>query len=216
MLDDYYPRALQWCSTDDIPDDVININISKSYPNVLLNNTQPIPLYAIHNTIEPFNSKSDLNLTGEFYINETILYNYKTPVKIEAGFYSSNLISYLVDTLNMPLSQIKYKFIANKALKPDTFSEFFRYIFDNFPESEAKTIAVSYIGELGRKYNRTNYGFTCTDYETAMCCWTSGLAEGKTVTIDHYNGMYHIREQQMNVFFRTIQVSTGSLFQKPF
>ena len=45
MLDDYYPRA-QWCSTDDIPDDVINIDICKSYPNILLNNTQEIPIYS--------------------------------------------------------------------------------------------------------------------------------------------------------------------------
>lgn len=60
-----------------------------------------------------------------------LFYTTITPIKI-AGFYSSYLISYLVDTLNMPLSQIKYKFIANKALKPDTFTEFFRYISDNF------------------------------------------------------------------------------------
>ena len=39
MLDDFYPRALQWCSTDDMPDDVVNIDICKSYPNILLHNT---------------------------------------------------------------------------------------------------------------------------------------------------------------------------------
>ena len=195
MLDEYYPRALQWCSTDDIPDDVLNIDISKSYPNFLLNNTQEIPIYSIHDTIEPFNCKSDLILCGEFYIDETILYNYKTPIKIEAGFYSSNLISYLVETLHMPVSQIKYKTVTKRALKPDTFREFIKYIFYNLPESDAKKISNSFIGELGRKYNKINHGFTCTEYETAMCCWTSGLAEGKAVTIDHYNGMYLIREQ---------------------
>ena len=158
MLDEFYPRALQWCSTDDIPDDVINIDICKSYPNILLNNTHEIPIYSIHDTIEPFNCKSDLRLCGEFYIDETILYNYGTPIKIESGFYSSNLISYLVDTLPMPVNQIKYKIVTKRALKPDTFREFIKYIFDNFPESEAKKIANSFIGELGRKYNKTNHG----------------------------------------------------------
>ena len=201
MLDDYYPRALQWCTTNDIPNNVINIDISKSYPNILLNNTQEIPIYSIPDTIEPFNCKSDLRLCGEFYVDETILYNYKIPLKIEAGFYSSNLISYLVETLHMPVSQIKYKIVTKRALKPDTFREFIKYIFDNFPESEAKKIAVSYIGELGRKYNKTNHGFTCTDYETAMCCWTSALAEGKTITIDHHNGLYLIREQNIDRIF---------------
>ena len=187
MLDNFYPRALQWCTIDDIPDDVISIDIAKCYPSILLNNTQPIPLYTIHGVVEPFNCKSDLRKCGEFYIDETILYNYRTPLKIEAGFYSSNLVSYLVKVLNMPIGQIKYKIITKMALKPDTFSEFIKYIFDNLPESEAKKIANSFIGDLGRKYNRTNNGLTCTDYDTAMCCWTSAMAEKRNVTIDHFN-----------------------------
>ena len=52
MLDDFYPKALQWCITEDIPDDVVSIDISKSYPNILLNNTSPIPIYTIHEVIE--------------------------------------------------------------------------------------------------------------------------------------------------------------------
>ena len=101
----------------------------------------------------------------------------------------------------MPLSQIKHKIVTKRALKPDTFSEFIKYIFDNLPESEGKKIANSFIGELGRKYNKTNHGFTCTDYETATACWTSAMAEGKNVTIDHHNGIYLIREQKIDCIF---------------
>ena len=201
MLDEYYPKALQWCTTNDIPDDVISIDIAKCYPSILLNNNHEIPIYNIHDVVEPFNHKSDLKLCGEFYINETVLENYSNPIKIEAGFYSSNLISYLVDTLHMPISKIKYKIITKKALKPDTFSEFFKYIFDTLPEGEAKKIANSFIGDLGRKYNKTNHGFTCTDYETATACWTSAISEGKNVTIDYHNGIYLIREQKVNRIF---------------
>ena len=198
MLDDFYPRALQWCTTDDIPgEDVVSIDIAKCYPSILLNNTQPIPLYTIHNVVEPFNCKSDLNLCGEFYIDETVLNNYGSPIKIEAGFYSCNLVSYLVEVLNMPLSQIKHKIVTKRALKPDTFSEFIKYIFDNLSESEAKIVTNSFIGDLGRKYNKTNHGFTCTDYETA----TAAMAEGKNVTIDHHNGIYLIREQKIDRIF---------------
>lgn len=39
MLDDFYPRALQWCSTDDIPYNLVIVDISNSYPNVRLNDT---------------------------------------------------------------------------------------------------------------------------------------------------------------------------------
>ena len=201
MLDEYYPRALQWCTTDDIPEDVVSIDIAKCYPSILLNNNHEIPLYSIHDVIEPFRCKSDLRQCGEFYLDETILPNYETPIKIEAGFYSSNLVSYLVDDLNMPLSQIKHKIVTKRALKPDTFSDFIKYTFDNFSESEAKKIANSFIGNLGRKYDRINQGFTCTQYDTAMACWTSGMAEGKNVTIDHHNEIYLIREQKVDRVF---------------
>ena len=101
----------------------------------------------------------------------------------------------------MPTSQIKHKIVMKKALKADTFSEFIKYIFDNLEEGEAKKMANSFIGELGRKFSRINQGFTCTEYDTAMACWTAGLSEGKNITVDYYNGLYLIREQQIHRIF---------------
>lgn len=101
----------------------------------------------------------------------------------------------------MPLSQIKHKIITKRALKPDTFSEFIKYIFVTLPECEAKKIENSFIGELGRKYTKSNHGFTCTDYDTAMGCWTNAMSEGKNVTVDHYNEIYLIREQIIERLF---------------
>ena len=201
MLDDYYPRALQWCTTEDIPDDVVNIDISKSYPNVLLNNRTPIPVYSIHDVVEPYTCRSDLRRNGEFYIEETILYNYGAPLKIEAGFYSGDLISYLVDELTMSEKHIKYKIVSRKALKPDTFKPFLKHVFETFPENEAKRLANSFIGELGRKYNKTNTGFTCTEYDTAMACWTQGVHDGRNIIIDSFNEIYLIKEQKCERLF---------------
>lgn len=73
--------------------------------------------------------------------------------------------------------------------------------FDTFPESDAEKLSVSFIGELGRKYNRINHGFTCTDYDSAMCCWTSAMADIRNVTIDHHNGIFLIREQKVERIF---------------
>lgn len=85
-------QTLKWCTTDDIPDDEVSIDICRSYLNILINNTQPIPLYSIHDVIEPFKCENDLRQRDEFYIDETVLDNYELPLIIEAGFYSSNLI----------------------------------------------------------------------------------------------------------------------------
>ena len=47
MLDDFYPRALQWCTKDEIPENgVVSIDISKCYPSVLRDNAMEIPVYS--------------------------------------------------------------------------------------------------------------------------------------------------------------------------
>ena len=101
----------------------------------------------------------------------------------------------------MPTSQIKYKITTKKALKPDTFKDYIEYIFNNFKESEAKKMANAFIGDLGRKYNKTNHGFTCSDYDTALCCWTSALSEGKNLTIDNHEDIYLVKEQRVERLF---------------
>lgn len=119
------------------------------------------------------------------------------PLKIKAGFYHISSIDFLVDELKMPVSNIKYKLIAQHGIKNDTFKDFITYIFKNFPESEAKKMSTSFIGELRRKYNRTDYGFTCQDLQTCQDIWTQGLADGKNVTIDKFENIYLIRQQKV-------------------
>ena len=119
MLDHYYPKALQWCSSEEISDDAVNIGICMSYPNVLLN-TFPIPLYSIHDVVEKFNCKSDLNLCSEFYTDETVINYYNATIIIEAGFYNVNLVNYLVDVLHVHIKQINHKITTKRALDPNT------------------------------------------------------------------------------------------------
>ena len=86
VVDDFYPRALQWCSTDPAPDNLVSLDVSKCYPSILIDNASPIPLYSIHDIIEPFNG---VFKTGEYYIDEFVIdKQLGNGVKIEAGFYS--------------------------------------------------------------------------------------------------------------------------------
>ena len=59
-------------------------------------------------------------------------------------------------------------------------------------------MANSFIADLGRKYNRTNYGFTCQALETAQNIWTQGLSDGKNITTDNFEDVYLIREQKID------------------
>lgn len=217
MLYDYYPRALQWCTTENIPHDVVSFDICKSYPAVLLKNNSSIPTYSIHDVIEPFVCRSDLRKCGEFYIDEVVLNNYGTPINIEAGFYSSNLVSYLIEQLSMPTKYIKYMITTKRARQPDTFKKLIEYLFTNFPEKQAKGLANSFIGCLGTKYSKLNQGFTYNDHDTAMCCWTSAMNEKTNVTIDHFQNIYLAREQTCqrlnhdNISINRFVVSEASL-----
>ena len=113
----------------------------------------------------------------------------------------------LITKFKMPTSNVKWCIQARKTLAPDTFKNYMLAIFSMFPESQAKLLANSYIGELGRKYSRKDHGFTCSSLDTAQCIWTSALAENRDVIIDSYQNpntkqeLYLIRERQIERIF---------------
>ena len=178
LLDRFYPRAIQWCSLEKKSRNLVNIDICKQFPSILINNSTIIPIYTIHDAVEQFGGNpSELNNNGEFYINKFTIHKFGQHIPIESAFCHVSLIKYLVDKFDMPLSQIKYKLVARHGLKADTFREFMLYLFNNFPEAQAKKMANSFIGDLGRKYNRTDYGFTCQDLQTCQDVWTQGIID---------------------------------------
>ena len=54
-------------------------------------------------------------------------------------------------TYRFPISSV-FNIRAGQTMKPDTFTKFLTFIFDTFPEAEAKLLANGFIGDLGRKY----------------------------------------------------------------
>ncbi|CAH3029586.1 unnamed protein product [Porites evermanni] len=205
ILEDFYPRPLQWCSTDPAPDNLVSLNISKCYPSILIDNESPIPLYTIHDIIKPFDG---VFKTGEYYIEEYVIEKrLRKGIKIEAGFYRKQLVQTLIAKFKMPISNVKWYIQARKTLVLDTFKNYMLAIFSMFPEPQAKLIANSYIGELGRKYSRKDHGFTCNSLDTAQCIWTSAVAENRDVVIDSYQNpntkqeLYLIRERQIERIF---------------
>ena len=114
--------------------------------------TTPLPLYSIHDIIEPFNGVFKI---GEYYIDEYVIdKRLGKGAKIEARFYSEPVIRALITKFKMPTSNVKWCIQARKTLAPDTFKNYMLAIFSMFPESQAKLLTNSYIDELGRKYSR--------------------------------------------------------------
>ena len=178
ILDEFHPTALQWCSTDPRPETLTSLDISKCYLSILMDNKHPIPLYTLHDVIKLFTWKSALrNNYGEFYIDEYVFDKMGKGIEIEAGFYSRRLIIALIEQFKMSTSNIKWFIQCRKTLATHTFRNYLLAIFSMFLESQAKLLANSFIGELGRKYSRRDHGFTCNSLDTAQCIWTLALAE---------------------------------------
>ena len=208
ILDKMYPKAIQWCSFDDQPEGLVNIDNCKQFSSILIQNGQTITIYTIHDHIEKFEGKQDmtddiglyypeLNNNAEFYINEFEITIFGCQLRFEVGFYHVSLNDFLVYECKMPVSNIKYKLVAHHGIKGETFKDFMLYIFKTFPEAQAKKKANSFVGELGRKYNRSDFGFTCQDLQTCQDVWTQGIEDGINVTIDKFEDIYLVREQKI-------------------
>ena len=160
-------------------------------------------MYTTHDNIRPFSERDLTHNYGEYYIDQYVFDRLGKGIKIEAGFYSRHLIRELIDKFKMPTNNVKWFIQSRKTLAPDTFKNVLLTIFKLFPESQAKLLANSYIGELCRKYSRKDHGFTCNSLDTAQCSWTSALAENRDVTIDSYQNLntkqepFSIRERQI-------------------
>ena len=216
VLDDFYPRTLQWCSTDPRPENLTSLDNSKCYPSILIDNKHPIPLYTIHDVIEPFNGAFDSkDMLGKYYRDEYVFDRMGEGIEIEAGFYGEQLVNALIKRFKMPTSNVKRYIHCRKTLSPDTFKNFLIALFTMFPESQAKLLANSYIGELGRKYSCKDHGFTCNSLDTAQCIWTSALAKNGDVMIDSYQNQtpskncISLESARLNAYFLTTHQSTG-------
>ena len=136
VLDDFYPRALQWCSTDPVPDNLVSLDISKCYPSILIDNESPIPLYTIHDIIKPFDG---VFKTGEYYIDEYVIEKrLGKGIKIEAGFYSKQLVQTLIAKFKMPISNVKWYIQARKTLAPEYIQELHVSNLFNVPRTPSK------------------------------------------------------------------------------
>ena len=107
ILDRYYPIALQWCSFDDKPNGLVNIDICKQFPSILIKNPYTIPIYTIHDNIEKFEGKQEmdndiglyypeLNQNGEFFIDSFTIKKFGNQIKLPNGFYHTSLIDFFV------------------------------------------------------------------------------------------------------------------------
>lgn len=68
ILDQFYPKAIQWASFDDQPEGLVNIDICKQFPAILIQNDQTIRIYTPHDVIQKFEGKQVMDIMTSGYI----------------------------------------------------------------------------------------------------------------------------------------------------
>ena len=87
---------------------------------------------------------------------------------------------------------------TKKALKPDTFKDYIKYILENFPEAKPKKWLILLSENLVVNITKLIKGSPANPM-IQQCAF--GLAQGKDITIDQFHDKFLIRKQQIERIF---------------
>ena len=202
MIDSCTPTAMQDSFKLDDMADYDTFDIAKAYPSVLMNNKYDFPIYSIHDTIETYNGEEFT--TAEYFINKNIVVPLKTmngqPIIIPAGIFTRTAVERLLYHELITKEDITYVLKAKQSLKAGAFKEFMVYLFNTYPEVTAKKMANQFIGFLGTKYDKTNYGYMTSDINDCLASWAEGVEQNVKVNINKMETMedlYQVRYQDV-------------------
>ena len=74
------------------------------------------------------------------------------------------------------------------------------YLFNTYPEATAKKMANQFIGFLGTKYNKTNYGYMTSSVDDCLASWSEGVEQNIKVNINKLetvDELYQVRYQDV-------------------
>jgi len=177
-------------------------DIAKAYPSILINNKYDFPIYSIHDTLEEY--KGEEFTVAEYFIDKNIIVDLKTvngkPIIIPAGMFTRYAVEKLLYHELITKDDIKYVLKAKQSLKASAFKEFMQYLFKTYEESTAKKMANQFIGFLGTKYDKTNYGYMTSDIDDCLASWSEGVGENVKVSItkeETVDELYQVRYQDV-------------------
>ena len=177
-------------------------DIAKAYPNVFIKNAHDFPIYSIHDTLEIY--KGEELCCAEYFIEKNIIVPLKTanglPIIIPAGMFTRSAVEKLMYRELITKADIKYVLKARQTLKADAFKEFMLYLFNTYPEATAKKMANQFIGFLGTKYNKTNYGYMTSSIDDCLASWSEGVEQNIKVNINKLetvDELYQVRYQDV-------------------
>lgn len=164
VLDEYTPSAITegYATTFDAEKSV-GFDIFKCYSSVLALNDLNVPVFNVLCDLVDYDGR-DIEC-GE-YLLDTVEFT-QWGFVLPSRMWSWNLVKWLIDEGLMDKSKIKKMLLPCGEIPADAFSEFVKFVYKQFNESEGKSIVNMFIGNMGTKYNKEMKGCIVTDLTEA-------------------------------------------------
>ena len=143
------------------------IDLNSCYPNAILHNTYDYPIFTIINEIVAYDGSEIL--CGLYLIDDIVI------EKLNNLHYPKQWVSYIVVQFMLENELIQKSSIlqflkATNKLEAKHMSKYMKTLMETIPRStfgdDAKDMANSFIGCLGKKYSKKDIGCITTDWET--------------------------------------------------
>ena len=157
-------------------------DIGKCYSSILYEGAYDIPIYTIHDAIEPY--ENGPVECGEYFLQGVTLplptYNGEK-ITIPNAFYSYALVRKLFDYGYIENKNITHQIIAKRKLKGDTFKDFTSYCYNTFGDKVGKQLVNRFIGSLGSKTDKSYAGFLTSSFDSVVAAWMDDVESICTV-----------------------------------
>lgn len=144
----------------------MDIDIKRCYPNCVINNKYDYPVFS---TLDAWKNYEGENITcGEYLIDNIIIKKYSN-LPLQKQIMPYNLVKYMLDNNLIKKENILCVRKASRCFPAEIESKFMTDLINIINREtygdNAKLMSNSYIGKLGKKYNKSDKSFITTNFD---------------------------------------------------
>ena len=175
-------------------EDCQGYDICKSYYNAVLNMDTNYNIFSCCDTFVTYEGEDIVN--GE-YVIDNIIIDKLGGVFIPRMVVTSHFLKYLLDNDYINKDKILLVKKASYTLDKGIFREFFLKIRDLFPDDNVfKKLYCNFIGELGKKYIKSDYGFITDSVDVVSASYYDSIQLNREFSTQNIKKLYFVRHTE--------------------
>lgn len=198
IFEQYPVSAYRTCENKDVVG-FKSVDIRRCYTSILMENTEPWPVYGPFDGVKPVLIKSSADIKpGEYFINRSFymglgsIFGAKGSIFVSRGWYDNAFIKSVLKLGYIIPSDITFGIEARMSLPANILREFCVYMMETFPE-QSKIMINCLIGCFGSLYDRKHVGGVSNDEETALALRADYERNDIEVKIHPVNDLFFLK-----------------------